>query len=73
VVINRADLGNARVEEFCSSRGIPILMRVPHDMGIARAYSRGELIVESLPGYRDKFQELWGRINAEVGRVEVAE
>jgi MinD superfamily P-loop ATPase len=44
VVINRADLGNDEVENFCREKNLPILARVPFDRKIAEAYSRGELI-----------------------------
>ncbi|MFO7676529.1 MAG: ATP-binding protein [bacterium] len=62
VVLNRADIGDDKTEQWCSAEGIPILMRIPHDRRIAEAYSRGMSLVEALPGYRAAFGELWQRV-----------
>jgi MinD superfamily P-loop ATPase len=43
VVINRAGLGDSRVEEFCAAEKLPILLQIPDDRRIAEASSRGEL------------------------------
>jgi len=66
VVINRCDIGDDRVERFCSDRDIRVLMRIPHDMEIARVYSRGELIVNAMPEYRNSFDRLFSDIRAEI-------
>lgn len=58
VVINRAGVGDRRVHQFCAVEGIPILQEIPDDRRIAEAYSRGLLIVDALPEYRDLFVEL---------------
>ena len=49
VVINRADIGDDRVDRYCAEQGMPIWGRVPHDRRIAEACSRGELIVNTIP------------------------
>jgi len=72
VVINRSDIGDDRVEDFCRNRDIRVLMRMPHDIRIARAYSRGELIVDALPEYREAFGELYSNIEAELERGRIA-
>lgn len=66
VVINRADLGDGRVEEFCEAKGIPVLMRIPFRREIAEAYSEGLPLVEAFPEYRERFAELIEKIG-EVG------
>lgn len=58
VVINRFGVGDHRVHEFCSRVQIPVLLEIPDDRRIAEAYSRGELIVDALPEYRELFQGL---------------
>ncbi len=55
VVINRVGVGDDRVHVFCRDEGIPVLMEIPDDRRIAEAYSRGELMVDALPEYRDLF------------------
>lgn len=47
VVINRDGAGNEKIEEFCKKEGIELLGKIPYDMEIARAYSRGELLLEN--------------------------
>lgn len=62
VVINRVGCGDNRVHEFCQKEGISILQEIPDDRRIAEAYSRGELMINTLPEYRPLFQELWDKI-----------
>jgi MinD superfamily P-loop ATPase len=62
VVLNRSDLGDKKIDEYCAKENIPILMRIPFDKKIALAYSRGEPIVEALPEYKSKFQKLYKEI-----------
>jgi MinD superfamily P-loop ATPase len=65
VVINRDGVGDQGVEDYCAAEGIPILMRIPLDRRIAEAYSEGVMIVEALPEYRERFVELYRRIEEE--------
>jgi MinD superfamily P-loop ATPase len=62
VVINRDGVGDRGVEDYCAAEGIPILMRIPLDRRIAEAYSEGVPLVEALPEYRERFVELYRRI-----------
>jgi MinD superfamily P-loop ATPase len=62
IVINRSDLGDDKVKEYAKEEGIPILMEIPFSRQIAEAYSRGKLLVEELPGWREKFIHLYERI-----------
>lgn len=62
VVLNRAGVGNGRVTEYCQKENVPILLTIPLDTEIARLYSRGVLLVEGLPEWRDNFVELYNRI-----------
>jgi MinD superfamily P-loop ATPase len=55
VVVNRSDLGNQGVDDYCKRENIPILMRIPFRKEIAMAYSKGTTIVEALPEYKEKF------------------
>ena len=62
VIINREDIGDKKVEEYCDGENIPILMHIPYSREIAYAYSEGIPIVEKFPEYKEKFQELFERI-----------
>jgi MinD superfamily P-loop ATPase len=62
VVINRDGVGDQGVDDYCAAEGIPILMRIPLDRRIAEAYSDGGTLVESMPEYREQFQNLYAAI-----------
>lgn len=66
VVINRADLGNKKTEEFCSKEGIPILMRIPFKKEIAVIYSKGESMLKEFPEYKNYFVELFKKIKENI-------
>jgi len=68
LVINRSDMGDEKVKEYAGKESIPVLMEIPFDRRIAEAYSRGELLVESMPEWREKFFELYQKIEAMVKR-----
>lgn len=68
VVINRADVGDRRVRDYCASEGIALLMELPDDRRVAEAYSRGELAASSLVPWRDRFVELYKRVEGEACR-----
>jgi len=58
VVVNRVGIGDDRVHRFCNENRIPILLEIPNDRRVADAYSRGRLVVDSVPGYGDLFVRL---------------
>lgn len=59
VVINRADIGDGKVEEYCEKENISILMKIPFKKEIAVSYSEGIPIVERDAAYQDKFINLY--------------
>jgi MinD superfamily P-loop ATPase len=62
IVINRSDLGDDKVKEYATEEGIPILMEIPFSRQIAESYSRGKLLVEEIPGWKERFIHLYERI-----------
>ena len=66
VVINRADLGNNKTEEYCKQEKIPILMKIPFKKEIAMAYSKGKPIVKVFPEYEKDFIQLYKQIIANI-------
>jgi MinD superfamily P-loop ATPase len=63
VVINRCDIGDNRVVRYCQQQDIEILLEIPNDRLIAEAYSQGIKIIDALPGYEEKFLQLYEEIN----------
>jgi len=62
VIINRTGVGDSGVEEYSLKEGIPILLRIPLDVQIARLYSQGIPLVEGMPQWREAFLELFADI-----------
>jgi len=62
VVLNRAGVGDAGVEEYCRKENIPILLTIPLDTEIARLYSRGITLVNGMPEWKERFLTLFERI-----------
>jgi len=62
VIVNRDGIGDRRVEDYCEKRGVPILMKIPHDERIAKLYSRGIPFVKEMPAWREKFLDLYSSI-----------
>jgi len=59
VVVNRSDIGDGKVEDYCRQEHIPILMKIPFSREIAVSYSEGIPIVEKDVSYQDKFISLY--------------
>ncbi|HEY33095.1 MAG TPA: P-loop NTPase [Dehalococcoidia bacterium] len=67
VVLNRAGVGDSRVEEYCKKENIPVLLTIPLDIEIARLYSRGIPLVEGLPQWKESFLKLYNRVKSTDG------
>ncbi|MBI4880236.1 MAG: ATP-binding protein [Planctomycetes bacterium] len=70
VVINRSDLGDSGVRGLCAARGVPVLMEIPFDQGLAEAYAAGRPALEAGPRFRPLFEELWDRVVQAAGSAE---
>jgi MinD superfamily P-loop ATPase len=66
VAINRSDIGNDAVVQYCQKEEIEVWLEIPNDRKIAEAYSRGEMMVDALPQYSRKFLELHERIEERI-------
>ena len=64
VIVNRAGCGDGRVHEYCAAEGIPVLLEVQNERGIAEAYARGETLVTARPELRPRFVALLDRLRA---------
>jgi MinD superfamily P-loop ATPase len=62
VVLNRAGVGDAKVEEYCHQENIPILLTIPLGTEIARLYSRGVTLAEGIPEWKEHFIGLFDKI-----------
>ncbi len=62
VVINRSDVGDTQVRQYCDEQNIEVLLEIPDDRRIAETYSAGEMIVDKLPEYKAEFKRLYQHI-----------
>jgi len=62
LVINRSDMGDDKVKIYAEKENLPILMEIPFDRKIAEAYSRGDMLVEVMPEWKEKFLKLYHQI-----------
>ncbi|MDA8408700.1 MAG: ATP-binding protein [Deltaproteobacteria bacterium] len=67
VVINRSDIGDSAVKDFCHNKGLPLLMEIPHHRKIAEGYAKGAPLIESMPEYAHKFRKLTDDISMIIG------
>ena len=62
LVINRSDVGDEKVKAYAQQENLPVLMEIPFDRRIAEAYSRGQMIVDIMPDWKQKFLLLYENI-----------
>jgi len=62
VVLNRCDIGDDEVRQYCDGQRIPIWAEIADDRAVAEAYSRGQLASEAEPAFADAICALLGQI-----------
>ena len=62
IVINRSDIGDDKLNNYCKKENIYILMQIPFRKEIAFAYSKGIPIVEAFPEFKKEFITLHKKI-----------
>ncbi len=70
IVINRSTMGDDCVSEYAKKEKVPVLMEIPFDKNIAKAYAKGDLIVQALPEYKSKFLQLFEQIKTRLAQKE---
>ncbi len=66
LVINRSDIGNGGVARYAREADIPVLMEIPFHRKVAEAYSKGHLLVDEMPEWKNSFTDLYHRIETVV-------
>jgi len=62
VVINKADIGDRGIWDYCKFKNIPILMEIPMDRRIAESYSKGIPFIIENSSYISQFKELFEKV-----------
>lgn len=71
LVINRERHLFSPLEEFIVDHKMKVLARIPEDRKIAEGYSKGDIIVETLPEYRGLFYDLARGIGETFGEAVI--
>ena len=64
VLVNRAGIGDDRVQDYCDKEGVPVLAQIPYDREVAVLYSRGIPLWSSGERFREIFRKLWESIES---------
>ena len=67
VVINRSDLGDEKVFEYCNRENISIHLQIPFDIEIAENYSNGVAMVDYKSTYKKMFRNMYEDILKHTG------
>jgi MinD superfamily P-loop ATPase len=62
VIVNKSDVGDRKVWDYCQSKNIPVLMEIPMDRRIAESYSKGIPFVIENSSYIPRFEGLFEKI-----------
>ena len=62
VLVNKSGMGDLKTYEYLEKKKIPLLMEIPLDRKIAEIYSRGEIFVQGMPEWKERFVGLAKRI-----------
>jgi MinD superfamily P-loop ATPase len=62
VVVNRAEYRNDNLKKYLRGEKLEVIGEIPDDRKIAEIYSRGDMVVEKLPHYKNLFEEIAKKI-----------
>jgi len=71
VVVNRAGIGDSRVNDFCLADGIPILMEIADNRLIAEACSRGEVFAATDATFASALRAFAADLQARADKVAI--
>ena len=69
VIINRCDVGDSLVWDYCRHENIRILLELPFQRRVAEAYATGKLGVDESPELREQMLSLYRAIQQEIADV----
>ena len=58
VVVNRAEYRNDELKKYLQSEELEIVGEIPDDRKIAETYSKGDIVVDELPQYKELFEKI---------------
>ncbi|MFC2076283.1 ATP-binding protein [candidate division KSB1 bacterium] len=61
-VINRHDMGDNRLRQYCRREGVEILLEIPEDRTIAEISAEGDILIDLLPRYAREMEKLVAKL-----------
>jgi MinD superfamily P-loop ATPase len=58
ILVNRAEYKNNALKDYCKRQQLEIIGEIPDDRNIAEIYSRGDLVAEKIPKYKELFENI---------------
>jgi len=58
IIVNRAEYRNADLKEYLRSEQLEVMGEIPDDRKVAEIYSRGDIVVNKLPQYKELFENI---------------
>ncbi|KPL06444.1 (4Fe-4S)-binding protein [bacterium SM23_57] len=71
IVLNRASWNNELIYKFCQKKHVDLIAEIPDDRRIATAYSRGEILIDTLPEYKVQFADILHKIEHRVQQMNI--
>ncbi|MBF0363444.1 MAG: ATP-binding protein [Oligoflexia bacterium] len=66
IIINKSDDNDNLVEKFIKKKNVEILAKIPNEKNYAKAYSRGEIMVQTYPEIKKYYQPIMDYIKKQV-------
>jgi MinD superfamily P-loop ATPase len=58
IIVNRAEYRNVDLKEYLRSEQLEVMGEIPDDRKVAEVYSRGDIVVNKLPQYKELFENI---------------
>lgn len=58
IIVNRAEYRNVDLKEYLQSEQLEVMGEIPDDRKVAEIYSRGDIVVNKLPQYKELFENI---------------
>ena len=71
IIVNRAEYRNDDLKKYLRSEKLEVMGEIPDDRNIAEIYSRGDIVVEKIPQYKELFEKITNRIMKASGEKRV--
>jgi len=72
VVINRCDIGDSQVSDYCQREGITVIASIPDSRELAERYSHGDFVDYFIEQYPDQLESIISHIPVSLSQGEIS-